>query len=128
MKCQARTSARAPPSSTVMCHGGCRRHRPHRSVLSRSDVQLRSAQPLGVSTLMEMEVGSERYWSTYIEDQVDGFAGFRLHRETHGKTVVAAEVIYWDATGGLTIETFGRVLQIEVAKALIAEAEGRLAR
>ena len=75
---------------------------------------------------MEMQFGNERYWTTYFEDIKDGFGGFRLHRESFGKTVIAAEVIYWDATGGFTIETFGRVLQIEVARAAIAEAEEKI--
>ena len=73
-------------------------------------------------------MGSERYWTTYIEDNEDGFSGFRLYRENSGKIVVAAEVIFWDATGGFTIETFGRVLQIEVARAAIAEAVEKIAR
>lgn len=77
---------------------------------------------------MEMQMGSDRYWTTHIEDINDGFEGFRLHRESFGKTEVAAEVIYWDATGGFTIETFGRDLQIEVARAAIAEAEEKIAR
>ena len=76
---------------------------------------------------MEMQMGRDRYWTTYIEDMSGGFAGFRLHRENSDKIEVAAEVIFWDATGGFTIETFGRVLQIEVARALIAEAEEMIA-
>jgi len=75
-----------------------------------------------------MQMGSERYWTTFVEDIKDGFAGFRLHRESFGKTVIAAEVIYWDATGGFTIETFGRALQIEVVRAAITEAEEKIAR
>jgi len=75
---------------------------------------------------MEMQFGSDRYWTTYFEDMKDGLAGFRLHRESFGKTAVAAEVIYWDATGGFTIETFGRVLQVEVARAAMAEAEEKI--
>ena len=71
-------------------------------------------------------MGSDRYWTTYFEDIKNGFAGFRLHRESFGKTKVAAEVIHWDATGGFTIETFGRVLQVEVARALMAEAEKKI--
>ena len=75
---------------------------------------------------MEMQRGDERYWTTFFEERKDGLAGFRLCRESHGKTDVAAEVIFWDATGGFTIETFGRDLQVEVAEAAIKEARERI--
>jgi hypothetical protein len=72
---------------------------------------------------MEMQHGNERYWTTFVEDQKDGYAGYRLHREVNGQIAVAAEVIYWDASGGFTIQTFARDLQVEVAQALISEAQ-----
>ena len=72
---------------------------------------------------MEMQFGHERFWSVLFEDTVSGLVGYRLHRESFGKTDVAAEVIFWDATGGFTIQTFGRVLPVEVAQAAIAEAK-----
>ena len=73
-----------------------------------------------------MQFGRERYWTTFFEDKKDGFGGYRLHREVDGKSEVAAEVIFWDATGGFTIQTFGRDLQVEVAQALISEAHANI--
>jgi hypothetical protein len=75
---------------------------------------------------MEMQLGHERYWTVYFEDHDGGLSGFRLHRESFGKTEIAGEVIYWDATGGFTIRTFGHVLQVEIARAAIAEAEEKI--
>jgi hypothetical protein len=76
--------------------------------------------------MMDMQFGHERYWTTFFQDKDDGFAGYRLHRETEGQSVVAAEVVFWDATGGFTIQTFGRDLQVEVAQALISIAQARI--
>ncbi len=73
-----------------------------------------------------MQTGGERYWTTLFEDRKDGSIGFRLYRESGGKTDVAAEVIFWDAIGGFTIETFGRDLQVEVAEAAINEAREKI--
>ena len=71
---------------------------------------------------MQIQFGADYYWTEEFADDNDGFAGIRLFRTTFDKSSKAAEVIYWDATGGFTIETFGRVLPIEIADKLIAEA------
>lgn len=75
---------------------------------------------------MKMQLGQELYSTTFFEDKKDGLGGCRLHREVDGKSVVAAEVIFWDATGGFTIQTFDRDLQVEVAQALISEAQEKI--
>jgi hypothetical protein len=31
---------------------------------------------------MNIQHGDARYWTTFVEDTNDGFAGFRLHRES----------------------------------------------
>ncbi|MBC8112769.1 MAG: hypothetical protein H7062_00160 [Candidatus Saccharimonas sp.] len=71
---------------------------------------------------METQFGHERFWTTFVEDHKDGFAGFRLHRERFGKTTVAAEVLVWDATGGFAVQTFNGDVPVEIIEALIAEA------
>ena len=75
---------------------------------------------------MDIQFGRERYRSEFFEDCRDGFAGLRLHRECFGKTSIAAEVTYWDATGGFTIKTIDGVVQVEIIEALIAEAKQRI--
>ena len=75
---------------------------------------------------MEMHCDGERYWTERFENVDDGCAGFRLYRESRVGVVIAGEVIYWDATGGFTIETFGRILQVEVARAAMTEAEQKI--
>jgi hypothetical protein len=79
---------------------------------------------LGV--IMDLQFGREHYWTTFFEDRKDGFGGYRLYRETDGRSEVAAEVVFWDATGSFTIETFGRDLQVEIAQALISEAQEKI--
>ena len=75
---------------------------------------------------METQFGHERFWTTYVEDHKDGFAGLRLHRERFGKTTVAAEVLYWDASGHFFVQTFNGEVAVEIIEALIAEARQRL--
>ena len=75
---------------------------------------------------MEMQFGQDRYWTTFFENKTGGFGGYRLHRETDAESDVAAEVIFWDAAGNFTIQTFGRAIQVEVAQALIAEAQAKI--
>jgi hypothetical protein len=75
---------------------------------------------------MKIQIGHEVYWTTYIDDAKAGFAGFDLHREAFGKTALAAKIIYWDAAGRFTIETFGSGLLVEVADAAIAEAKAKI--
>jgi hypothetical protein len=72
---------------------------------------------------MEVQFGHVRYWTTFVEDRIDGFAGVRLHREHSGKTIVTAEVIFWDATGGFTVQTFDGIVPVEIIEAIIAEAK-----
>jgi hypothetical protein len=71
---------------------------------------------------MERHFGDERYWTCIIDDRKDGFAGLRLHRERFGETAIAAQVIYWDATGGFAVETLNGDVPVEIIEAVIAEA------
>jgi hypothetical protein len=60
--------------------------------------------------------------SSWIEDRKDGFAGFRLRPRRGDEASPAAEVIFWDATGSFTVETFGEV-PLEIIESLIAQAK-----
>lgn len=71
---------------------------------------------------MDLRAGPERYWTTPFEDKKDGFGGLRLHREVFGKKSVAAELTYWDATGGFTLHTVDGVVPVEIIEKLIGEA------
>jgi hypothetical protein len=65
-----------------------------------------------------------RYSTTFFEDSKDGFAGYRLRREDRfGKVTTAAEVIYWDAMGSFSIQTFERDAPLSIIEELIAEAK-----
>ena len=75
---------------------------------------------------MDIQFGHERYRSEFFEDGKDGFAGLRLYRECFGETSIAAEITYWDATGGFTIKTIDGVVQVEIIEALIAETKQRI--
>jgi hypothetical protein len=75
---------------------------------------------------MDFRAGPERYWTTPFEDKKDGFGGLRLHREAFGKQSVAAELTYWDATGGFTLNTLDGVVPVEVVEKLIVQARATI--
>jgi hypothetical protein len=75
---------------------------------------------------MDRQFADARYWTTYVADDTDGFAGLRLHRESCGKTSVAAEVIYWDASGRYFVQTHNGDVPVEILEAVIAEAKERV--
>ena len=76
-----------------------------------------------VLDLMDIRHVYGHFWTTFIEDTVQGCAGFQLHRESSGKRVVVGQTTYWDATGGFVFNTFdGADVPVEVVEAAIAEA------
>ena len=76
---------------------------------------------------MNLHHGSDRFWTTFVEDRAEGFAGFDLHREAFGHAAVVGRTTYWDATGGFVFGTFnGADVPIEVVEAAIAEARAEI--
>lgn len=75
---------------------------------------------------MDRQFADARFWTVYVEDKTDGFAGLRLHRERLGKATVAAEVIFWDAVGQYFVQTFNGDVPVEIIEAVIAEAKERV--
>ena len=75
---------------------------------------------------MEHQRGHERYWTTFVEDRADGFAGMRLHRERFGKSSIAAQVVFVDAAGEFTVETFDGEVPVEIIEEVIVESKARV--
>ncbi len=75
---------------------------------------------------MNQPFGDARYWTEYVEDRSDGYAGLRLHRERFGRAAVAAQVLYWDAAGQFTVETFDGDVPAEIIEAVIAVAKEKV--
>ena len=71
---------------------------------------------------MKMKWAEADYWTERFDNRTDGFEGFRLHRNIFGKVSIAAEVIYWDATGGFTVKTIDGDVPVEMIQAAIEEA------
>jgi hypothetical protein len=71
---------------------------------------------------MESQFGQDRFSTSLTEDRKDGLIGFRLCRQRGVEASVAAEIIFWDAAGGFTVQTFGEV-PLEMIESLIAEAK-----
>lgn len=69
----------------------------------------------------------DRFWTTPpVVDCEAGSTTLRLHRETEGRAVVAAEVIFWDAAGQYFLETFNCDVPIDIVEVLIAEAKDKI--
>jgi hypothetical protein len=75
---------------------------------------------------MELQFGHERFWTTDIRDNDAGYSGVELHRERFGETVVAARVVYWDASRHFAVETFGEDVWVDVIEKAVAEAQVRV--
>lgn len=56
-------------------------------------------------------------------DRTAGFTALRLHRETDGKTAVIAEVVFWDACGQYSLQTFNGDVPLDIIEPLILEAK-----
>lgn len=54
-----------------------------------------------------------RYRKVKLRNVRDGFVGVKVFRERLGETTDAADVIYWDATGGIAGKTKSRQLPVE---------------
>jgi hypothetical protein len=75
---------------------------------------------------VEIQLGNQRFWTAFVEDRTEGYAGFRLHRESSGRASVAGQLTYWDATGGFVFETFNGDVPVEIVQAVIAEAKEKI--
>lgn len=76
---------------------------------------------------MNIQLGHSRYWTTFVADNKDGFAGFRLHRESFGRIVEVGQTTYWDAPGTFVFGTFdGEDVPVEIVEAAIAEAREKI--
>jgi len=75
---------------------------------------------------MEKQFGHERYWTSYVEVQDDGFAGLQLHRERFGKIAVAARVVFWEAAGHYAVQTFDGDVPVEIIEAVITETKQQM--
>ena len=75
---------------------------------------------------MNTQFGRDRFWTSFVEDHKDGFAGVRLHREVDGQPSLAAEVLFWDAMGQFFVQTFDRDVPVSILESAIAEAKTRV--
>lgn len=76
---------------------------------------------------MDVRHATGRFWTTpVVTDRRAGSTALRLHHERAGAQVVAAEVVFWDADGQFSLETFNGDVPLAVIEALIAEAKDRI--
>lgn len=71
---------------------------------------------------MELEHGSERFSTRYVQNNAKECAGIEIIREG----VAVAAVTYWDAIGQFSVETIGGEIPLAVMEAAIQEARSKI--
>lgn len=71
---------------------------------------------------MKRTHGSSAFESQIIRDNVEGYSGLELRSEKKGVSRTVAKVIFWDAEGQYSVETFGEV-PLTILRDLIEEAK-----
>lgn len=77
---------------------------------------------------MDHPYGGKRYVTQGVRDDVDGYAGVDLYCIDGGTRDRVARVVFWDAMGEFSVETFNGDLPVDIVEQLIAEARASIAR
>jgi hypothetical protein len=79
---------------------------------------------------MDRNYARYRYTTKMVRDGQEGFAAVELHRALSGAPADSekrvARVVFWDAEGQFSIETFGEDVPLDIAEDLIAEAKAQV--
>lgn len=75
---------------------------------------------------MNRRYGEAQYASNLIKDDAQGFIGFELHQILNGERIRVAQVVYWDASGQFTVQTFGTDVAVEIVEELIVETKSSI--
>jgi hypothetical protein len=68
-----------------------------------------------------------RYTSRRVKDNLGGYEGSELMRSRDGgEALRVASVLYWDASPGFHVETFGTDVPLEILEELIAETKEKM--
>jgi hypothetical protein len=70
---------------------------------------------------MNREFRDGFYTTTFVEDREDGYAGLELQRLRRGSKECIAKIIFWDACGQFSVETFGAEIPLEILEEFIVE-------
>jgi hypothetical protein len=71
---------------------------------------------------MNRKHGAATYTTRSVADRGSGSAGLELYRDVSGKTECAARLLFWDASGQFSLQTFSEV-PLDVVEQLIAETK-----
>ena len=75
---------------------------------------------------MDRQFGEARYFSSMIEDCAEGYVGYELLRTQYGKSQQVARIVFWDASGQFSVETFGTDVPLAILEELIAEVKAQM--
>jgi len=74
-----------------------------------------------VDSTEDLHFANAHFWTTTLQDNDQGYSGLRLHQKVGGKTTVAAEVLFWNASGMFYFRTVEGDLPVEIVERLITE-------
>jgi hypothetical protein len=73
---------------------------------------------------MDRDYADAHYSSLFVEDKKRGMAGLELHRTRAGQQDRVARILFWDASGQFSVETFSCEVPLDVLEELITEVKG----
>ncbi len=82
----------------------------------------RRAGAFGERLDLDRDYGDAHYSSLFVEDRKQGMAGQELDRARHGKKERVAWILFWDASGQFSVETFNCEVPLDIMEELIGEA------
>ena len=75
--------------------------------------------------MKKMSNGAD-YVTQLVSDNDEGWIALELHRTENWRCVLAARVVFWDATGQFALEVLVDELPLTIVEELIAEAKERI--
>ncbi|HWV98826.1 MAG TPA: hypothetical protein VNZ64_03945 [Candidatus Acidoferrum sp.] len=70
---------------------------------------------------MDRDYADAHYSSLFVEDRKQGMAGLELHRACAGQKARVARILFWDASGQFSVETFNYEVPLDLLEELITE-------
>jgi len=72
---------------------------------------------------MDKVFGEVSFVSSRVEDNNEGYVGMELFQVRHSQKMLAASIVFWDATGQFAVRLNVDEVPLEVLEELIEEAK-----
>ena len=75
---------------------------------------------------MNRTYGDAVYSTSPVQDSQQGYTGLELYRVRQNKRKRMASILFWDASGQFSVETFKSDVPLDILEELIAEAKNAI--